>query len=180
MITRIAPAGAKKIVYGVLVIGLLLGLAASPAWARPINPNDIEGVQMALPHANSEKSIFDANSILAGERILLACSDDNNCEPIRIQLVSLGGLGAVDVYNARYGTPSLGQLLNYDVVVTWSNYAYHNPVAMGDVLANYVDNGGKVINLMWSMGTHAYRMQGRFMNSSYTAMNGTNVLRNEN
>src|SRR4030065_2370116 len=43
---------------------------------------------------------------------------------------------------------------------------------MGNVLADYVDVGGKVIPMMFSMGTHGWQMGGRFMSQTYTAING--------
>jgi hypothetical protein len=78
-------------------------------------------------------------------------------------LQAYGDLGAIDLFDARYGTPALGQLQAYDAVVTWSNYVYADPAGAGDVLADYVDGGGRVINLMFAMGTHGNEMQGRFM-----------------
>ncbi|MHA2363038.1 MAG: hypothetical protein ACXAC7_03710 [Candidatus Hodarchaeales archaeon] len=56
----------------------------------------------------------------------------------------------VTQWDSASGTPSLGDLVNYDVVILMSTggYAgggYADRDAMGDVLANYVDIGGKVI-----------------------------------
>jgi PKD repeat protein len=108
--------------------------------------------------------------------VLLLMADDGNGEPIRSQLQAFGDLGAVDVYDAYYGTPTLAELQAYDVVLTWSNYHYADPNAIGNVLADYVDAGGRVINLMASMGTHGWQMGGRFMNEGYTAVNGGDGL----
>ncbi len=111
----------------------------------------------------------------AAPNVLLLSADDGNGEPMRSLLQAYGDLGMVDVYDARYGTPTLAELQAYDVVVTWSNYVYQDAVAMGNVLADYVDAGGKVINLMFSMGTHGWQMGGRFMDAGYTAVNGTSL-----
>ena len=111
-----------------------------------------------------------------GPRVLLVCSDDPPlCEPIRAQLQAFGDLEVVDAFDARTGTPTLSELEAYDVVLTWTNYVYADPVGMGNVLADYVDAGGKVINLMFAMGTHGWQMGGRFMTEGYTAMNGTSL-----
>ena len=112
----------------------------------------------------------------AAPNVLLLHADDGNGEPIRSQLLAFGDIATVDTYDARSGTPDLSYLQNYDVVLTWSNYVYANPNGIGDVLADYVDAGGKVINLMFSMGTHGWQMGGRFMSENYTAMNGTGIL----
>jgi hypothetical protein len=87
-------------------------------------------------------------------------------------LLAYGDLGSVDYFDARYATPSLGQLEAYDVVVTWSNYNYSNATAMGDVLADYIDDGGRVINLMFALDPN-WGLHGRFINEGYTAMTGS-------
>jgi hypothetical protein len=111
--------------------------------------------------------------------VLLLCSDDNPCQPIQAQLQAYGDLSAVDAMDVSSATPTPAELEPYDVVVTWSNYMYGDPTAMGNVLADYVDGGGKVINLMFSMGTSGWQMAGRFMSEGYTAMNGTSTIYGE-
>ncbi len=111
-----------------------------------------------------------------GPRVLLACSDYTPlCEPIRAQLQAFGDFEVVDVFDAQFATPTLAELETYDVVLTWSDFIYFEAVGIGNVLADYVDGGGKVINLMFSMGTHGWQMQGRFMTEGYTAMDGTSL-----
>jgi len=65
--------------------------------------------------------------------------------------MAFGDLGTVTAYDAGYGTPTLDELLDYDVVITWNNYGYADAYALGDVLADYVDEGGKVINMMYAL-----------------------------
>ena len=110
--------------------------------------------------------------------VLLLCADDDNSygSPIQALLIAYGDLGSVDLYDAWNGTPSLAQLLAYNVVVTWSNASYADPVGIGNVLADYVDAGGKVINMTFSIGNHGWNMAGRFIDQNYTAMNGTYIL----
>jgi hypothetical protein len=108
--------------------------------------------------------------------VLLVCAEGGDlCTPIIAQLQAFGDLGAVDPFNASGGTPTLAQLLAYDVVLTWSDYVYADSTAMGNVLADYVDAGGKVIDANFAMGTHGWQMGGRFMSENYTAINGTNL-----
>ena len=114
-------------------------------------------------------------NLASGPDVLLLEADDDtiSASPILTLLQAYGDLGAVDMFDAQTATPTLGQLLPYYVVVTWSNFYYIDPTAIGNVLANFVDAGGKVVNLNASMGTHGFQMQGRFMTENYTAMNGT-------
>jgi len=109
-----------------------------------------------------------------GPDVLLLHADDDSTygSPIQGTLQSYGDLGAVDLYDARSSTPTLDLLLAYDVVLTWSRDYYHDQVSIGDVLAGYVDAGGKVVNMNYSMGPPAQQLEGRFMDEGYTAMDG--------
>jgi hypothetical protein len=59
---------------------------------------------------------------------------------------SLEGYGetVTDVPLVAY-TPTLAEMQTYDVLIVWSNYAFSDPNAMGDRLADYVDGGGRVV-----------------------------------
>ncbi|HNT22951.1 MAG TPA: S8 family serine peptidase [Anaerolineales bacterium] len=118
---------------------------------------------------------LDGGIAAASPDVLLLHAGDN-IVTIRSQLLALGGLGVVDGFDARYATPALAQLQAYDVVITWSAALYQDPTGIGNVLADYVDGGGKVINMMFALGTDFWAMGGRFMDEAYTAMNGTIVL----
>lgn len=115
---------------------------------------------------------------VSGPDVLLlhADADMPGSSPIQTLLQAYGDLGAVDMYDARYSTPTFSLLKEYDVVITWSNYVYNNPTAIGNLLADYVDMGGKVINTQAAIGIHGWEMAGRFMTEDYTAMNGGNLL----
>jgi len=118
---------------------------------------------------------------VSGPDILLvhADLDSDGDSPIQTLLHAYGDLGSVDLFDAQVATPSLSLLKEYDVVITWSNYYYSNPTAIGDVLADYVDLGGKVINAVGSIGTHGWEMEGRFITGNYTAMNGTYIINSD-
>jgi hypothetical protein len=122
-------------------------------------------------------SRMDNFGVPAGPQVLLLEADDDlpGASPIQETLLAYNDLGAVDLFDAITSTPTLSHLQRYDVVVTWSNLYYSDPVGIGNVLADYVDSGGKVINMMFAVGTHGWQMQGRFMNENYTAINGTDI-----
>ena len=105
-------------------------------------------------------------------KVLLLHADDGDGQWIRDQLLAYGDLAGVDSFYARLDTPTLAELVPYDVVLTWSNYPYADPVGMGNVLADYVDGGGYVINLMYALGEHGWEMQGRFTDEGYNAIQG--------
>ena len=105
--------------------------------------------------------------------MLLAADDDNDLgSPIQTLLMGYGDLGAVDLFDPRTTTPTLGQLQAYDVVVVWSNYLFADANAIGNVLADYVDAGGEVIDMMFALDP-SWGYQGRFRTEGYSAMTTT-------
>ena len=82
----------------------------------------------------------------------------------RADVSALLGGAPVDYFDARVATPTLAQLLDYQACFTWVNYAYAGAVAMGDVLADYVDAGGIVLLGQWTIYTGQVNwLQGRIM-----------------
>jgi hypothetical protein len=74
-----------------------------------------------------------------------ASSTDPRFTDPQAKLLGTGLLTAVDIINAATTTPTLEQLQAYDAVITWSNVDYQDEVALGSVLADYVDSGGGVV-----------------------------------
>lgn len=64
---------------------------------------------------------------------------------VQSYLAATGFFASVDILDVRLATPSLATLQAYDALITWSNLDYADSVAMGDVLADYVDGGGGVV-----------------------------------
>lgn len=148
----------------------------------PAGPAPVEGTATAAgPDRMRHETTYPVKptgNLIPGPDVLLVIADDDvgSISPAQLLLQAYGDLGSVDLFDAATGTPALAQLQGYDIVVTWSNHVYADPVAIGDVLADYVDAGGKVVNLMFSIGTHGWQMLGRFMTGNYTAMNGTGIV----
>lgn len=95
---------------------------------------------------------------------------------IQAMLQAYPDLAVVDYFDAREETPTLEQLLVYDTVIVGSNYAFANPVAMGDVLADYVDAGGTVIQTaptFYDSEGGGWGLQGRFMDEGYSPFVGS-------
>jgi hypothetical protein len=67
-----------------------------------------------------------------------------------------------DAMDVTSTTPTIDQLLPYDVVMAWSNYPFADPNAMGNVLADYVDVGGAVALSEFSF-LSGWAMGGRLM-----------------
>ena len=124
------------------------------------------------PRKETTYQIQPQSILVEPPRVLLLHADDSDGQWIRDQLLPYGDLAGVDSFNARWATPILAELQSYDVVLAWSNYPYADPVAVGDVLADYVDAGGHVIDLMYALGEHGWQMEGRFMDGGYNAIQG--------
>ncbi|MDP8208069.1 MAG: T9SS type A sorting domain-containing protein [Candidatus Electryonea clarkiae] len=62
-------------------------------------------------------------------------------------------IGETTYIDCRNSIPELEDLLEFDVVMTWSNYSYfgNGGAAMGDVLADYIDEGGAVIVCVFAL-----------------------------
>jgi hypothetical protein len=69
-------------------------------------------------------------------------------------------------------TPTLAYLEQFDSVLVYSNYIFANSTALGDVLADYADNGGGVVLAMfdWYNGAWPWYLQGRYMTDQYGAI----------
>jgi len=83
----------------------------------------------------------------------------------KIAAASGGSLGAVDFFDATSVTPTLADLSGYSAVLVYSDSSFANAVALGDVLADYVDAGGSVV-----FATFAYNIGpigGRIVTGGY-------------
>lgn len=92
-----------------------------------------------------------------------------NCEPpteLQAQIAAFPDVAAVDIFDACAGTPTLAQLTPYDMVVSMDNSGYEDPVAYGNVLADYVDSGGLVFQYAYD-NESGLQVEGRFLEGGY-------------
>jgi hypothetical protein len=109
-------------------------------------------------------------------RILIAYADGGMAQKrLPAQLLMLPGVSHVDTFNAQAATPTVNQLLAYDVVLAFSNGLFANRVALGDALADYQDGGGVVIGSTFLWDHSPYGLEGRWMTGGYTPFAGPAV-----
>ncbi|MFQ5868814.1 MAG: hypothetical protein ACE5JC_02805, partial [Candidatus Zixiibacteriota bacterium] len=124
---------------------------------------------------------FTGNTTLQGLSVMIVLADYDDSEfEVRDSLLASGIADVVDHYDARTGTPTLAELQPYDCVICWSNYTFQDPVAIGNVLADYVEaKGGGVVVCEFAF-YDGWAMQGRFMAeySPFTQGNTGYVLNN--
>ncbi|MBD3169965.1 MAG: S8 family serine peptidase [candidate division Zixibacteria bacterium] len=87
---------------------------------------------------------------------------DNAHQEVADTLLASGEAEEVDFIDCQNGTPSLDVLLEYDVVIAWTNYTFADPEAMGNVLADYIDEGGAVVGCEF-MYYDGWAVGGRYM-----------------
>jgi hypothetical protein len=92
-----------------------------------------------------------------------------NCAPpakFQAQLQAFPDVAVVDVFDSCVATPALDQLTSYDMVVSMDNSGHLDPVAYGNVLADYVDSGGVVFQYAYD-NEEALKVRGRFESGEY-------------
>jgi subtilisin family serine protease len=115
----------------------------------------------AFEHVSSGDDSGDEGILVPQVSVLVIASDGASL--YMNELLSFDDITGVDYYDAGSGTPSLDQLMDYEAVVVWSNYVFYDPVGMGDVLADYADNGGGVVLHQFCFGS-GWNLDGRMMN----------------
>ncbi|MBD3233936.1 MAG: T9SS type A sorting domain-containing protein [candidate division Zixibacteria bacterium] len=99
----------------------------------------------------------------------LVVSDyDGDWTEVSDLLFDTGQVSSVTFVDARYSTPLVSELLDYDVLMVWSNHDFANATALGDNLADYVDAGGAVVTTQFAHHTDR-RLRGRYM-SDYSPL----------
>ena len=93
--------------------------------------------------------------------ILLLHADPDGAIKVANRLNNYG-IPSVNIFMNNY-VPSLQTLLDFQVVMVWDFYAPSYPVPIGNLLADYLDAGGRVITCSSTFG-----IQGRFFSDYYS------------
>jgi len=123
-------------------------------------------VNPTLSWKNFYKSMLDPNNL----SVLVIGAEgggekDERLDDVRSKLVSRG-IRRVDTFNARVKTPTHEQLRQYQAILFFSYHGF-SQVAIGDLLANYVDEGGGVVVATYSNCGTGNRIEGRWMQEAY-------------
>lgn len=104
--------------------------------------------------------------------LLLAAA---SVEELHTMLEAYPDIGQVGVIDARQTTPTLAELRSYDVVIVLTDETFADPAAVGDLLADYVDAGGKLIQTaptFFDADGTGWGLQGRFASQGYSPFIG--------
>ena len=98
--------------------------------------------------------------------LLLASGSDPTL--LRSALAAFPDVVSVDYFNASTAVPTLSFLAGYNVVVIMSEAGFANATQTGDLLADYVDGGGRVIEAVAALATGGgWELAGRFVTGGY-------------
>ncbi|MCK5562217.1 MAG: LamG domain-containing protein, partial [Thermoplasmata archaeon] len=111
-----------------------------------------------------------------GGKALVAWADSND-QGLTTYLQTDSRFSLVDAWNVRQTTgsiPTLEKMLEYDVIVTWTNYQYFNKNLFGDRLKDYVDKGGGVVVCTFAHHMSTWNIGGAFQTNNYDPIQPTN------
>lgn len=111
-------------------------------------------------------------------KILFAASDSES--NLKYSIAGAFGCGAlpmgteIDYVSMVTEIPPVSLLRGYDVVFVYTNYAPADPIGVGDMLADYVDAGGRLVltQTCFSTGTGGsnWAITGRIMTDGYSPL----------
>jgi hypothetical protein len=103
--------------------------------------------------------------------LLIAHCDPGATSDVETYIAGDFAYEIVVLVDCRTYTPTVAEMLAFDCVLTWSNYAYADPTAMGDNLADYVDAGGRAVLCDFALD-ETWGLRGRVMTDrSYCPFN---------
>jgi hypothetical protein len=95
------------------------------------------------------------------EVALVHAVPSNYAVDIQTKLLAFNVFDTVDILDASATTPSLAALSNYDAILVFSDFGFVDPVALGNVVADYYDAGGRVVTATFAR-CGGLEIQGRF------------------
>jgi len=111
----------------------------------------------------------------ANYHILIVHGDSANPpNTLRTQLLAESGVTQVDLFDGQNGTPTLAQLLPYQLVVAMSNFPFVDSTTLGNNLADYIDANGIVVGVTFSYQI-GWQIQGRWLSGNYTPYTPTST-----
>jgi hypothetical protein len=93
--------------------------------------------------------------------LMVSAAGDTYTNELVAQQQATGAFATVTWFDASAATPSLAELMAYDVLFVTSDLTFSDPVALGNVVADYYDLGGRVVMASFATTT-ACPILGRF------------------
>lgn len=80
-------------------------------------------------------------------------------------------IARIDVFDVSTSTPDIGDLLSYDAVLVYNEVPFADPVAMGDLVATFVEYGRGAVIAGYAFAT-GFELQGRFLTQQMSPYEG--------
>jgi len=92
-------------------------------------------------------------------------SDDDHVADVQKKLKEIPWVGNVSLIDAHFSIPTVQQLEPFDALLVYSNYAFADGAALGDLLAGAIDSGKGVVVAVFSLTTFSSNtyLKGRFL-----------------
>ncbi|MGE0021312.1 MAG: S8 family serine peptidase [Draconibacterium sp.] len=110
----------------------------------------------------------------AQTEVLILHDDESNVSEIQGLLQAYPDLN-ISALNGDANVVNSDILLNYQIVIVSNNGVWSDPVNIGNALADYVDNDGKVIVTVPTF-YNSFNLQGRLVDEGYLPVNTANLL----
>ncbi len=109
-----------------------------------------------------------------GLRVLIVYADyESPPATLRNGILAQTGVQTVDFYRADSTTPTLAQMMQYDVVVTFASLTvYADPSTLGNRLADYLDAHGIVVAFNFTWDGSLREIGGRWQSGGYSPYEG--------
>ncbi len=134
----------------------------------PPMPENNQDLFAEMPGPGSRTLEMDTVGSSGSQLDVLLVGADYSANSLTSILTGFPDIGTVNFFDVASGTPTLAELQQYDVAIVWSNRQYLDRVALGDVLADYVDSGGYVIIQVFSWYGPTWNLQGRIISEEYS------------
>src|SRR5205823_3361057 len=102
-------------------------------------------------------------------KVLICAADALGPGDLRPKLLATNSFSAVDLVDCGQTTPALATLLGYDSVLTFDNNQYKDAALLGDTLADYVDQGGGVVQMNFALD-QGLELGGRWSTDGYSCI----------
>ncbi len=115
--------------------------------------------------------VLENRTLPSGANILLLGSENGNAtifNNVKAALASTPALSGATIgsFDTTSATPTLSLLEGYTAVLNWTDATPTNPTGLGNVLANYVDAGGRVVMATYSFSS-TWAVQGGIATHGY-------------
>ncbi|MHA3788400.1 T9SS type A sorting domain-containing protein [Flavobacterium hauense] len=106
--------------------------------------------------------------------LILGSDTTDNLQDVQTKILASGQFSVVDMIDTRSTTPTLTTVNQYNAVLVYLNYFVQSPVALGNVLAQYIDGKGGVVDALRT--NNSTLIAGAFNTNVYRVVNTTNTF----